>query len=120
MSPSNSDLLKESNPNALLPKVGTKWVWEIDSDEARCLLEVRLVEWNGEEWWVTTVPLLHDSYSLYNSLRAIGLEAGRDYVWDHLARSPVQNELGRFWEAVTPVGGGFDDMVEQRPEDANG
>lgn len=80
--------------NAPLPKVGTRWVWEIDKPHARCLIEVTEVKWNGEEWWVRTKALLPDSFPA-------------------TAGEPL-NDLSRFWEAVTPVGGGMRDMTERR------
>lgn len=67
------------------PKIGTRWVWEIDSPSARSLIEVTEVEWNGEEWWVRTKAILPDVYPS----RSVG---------------EALNDLGRFWEAVTPVG----------------
>lgn len=41
-----------------LPSVGDEWWWEPMLDHARQLVRVTAVEWNGEEWWVTsTGPL---------------------------------------------------------------
>lgn len=70
---------------APLPKVGSRWVWEIDLPHARELVEVAEVRWNGEEWWVGTTTLLRNQpYP----------PTGREIEW---------NDLGRFWEACKPV-----------------
>lgn len=71
------------------PKVGTVWVWELDTIGQ--LIEVTRVLWNGEEWFVET-RLKRD----FNNRRAL-------------------NDAGRFWEAVTPVGGSGIHMWEQHP-----
>lgn len=93
--------VNSSDPDAPLPKVGTRWVWEIDSAAARALVEVAEVKWNGEEWWVGTVALMPDSYP----------SSGRPVEW---------NEIGRFWEAVTVVGGAVTGLLmERRPQDAH-
>lgn len=81
------------DPNARLPKVGTWWVWEIDAPHARSLIKVVRVDWNGEEWWVFTTR---------------GADPG-DYF-----DMPLANDLGRFWEAVTPVGGPITSRVSER------
>lgn len=60
-------------------------MWEIDKDHARELVEVRVVRFNGEEWWVTT--------------RALSDPGGFGF-----------NDLDRFWEAVTPIGGRIEDL----------
>jgi hypothetical protein len=75
------------DPNARLPGVGGIYVWELDQPHACELIKVTEVFWNGEEWWVRTVRL-HDP-----------LEGS------HFAdpRSEHLNDVGRFWEAVTPV-----------------
>lgn len=71
--------------DAPLPGIGSVWVWELDSPYARALLEVVDVFWNGEEWWVRTKTLLPKVELL-----------GED--------EPTNlNDVGRFWEAVTPV-----------------
>jgi len=67
---------------AYLPKRETRWVWEVDAPHARALIEVVDVFWNGLKWWVETRSLLP--------------EAGGH-------TDPVLNELGRFWQAATPV-----------------
>ena len=73
------------DPDAPLPKIGSRWVWEIDQPHARELLEVVEVKWNGEEWWVGTESLLrNDTYP----------PTGREIEW---------NDLSRFWEACLPV-----------------
>jgi hypothetical protein len=72
-----------------LPHNNTRWVWEIDKDHARCIVEVMEVRFNGEEWWVTTRHLPE----------VRGRDIGR--AW---------NTLDRFWEAVTPIGGRRDDL----------
>jgi hypothetical protein len=73
--------------DALTPSPGTIWVWEIDEPHARELIEVVEVHWNGEGWWVATKTLLRNpTYP----------PTGREVEW---------NDLGRFWEAVTAVGG---------------
>lgn len=86
------------DPDALLPKVGTRWVWEIDDPGARELIEVTEVNWNGEEWWVKTKSLLVGD----TIPRSLG------------GRSEFLNDIGRFWEAVTPVGGGTRGLTERR------
>lgn len=68
---------------ATIPRVGSRWVWEIDLPSARSLVEVIEVLWNGEEWFVRVKALLPD-------------EPYRDARWV---------DVGRFWEAVTLVGG---------------
>lgn len=73
---------------ARIPRVGSRWVWEIDNPGACELIEVVEVKWNGEEWWVKT-ERLHESKQ---TLAALG--GARGY-W---------NDLGRFTEAVTKVG----------------
>lgn len=74
------------DPDALVPKIGTRWMWELDSTYARALVEVVEVVWNGEEWWVRTKTLL-------------------PVPLDFPGRSPEThlNDLGRFWEACVPV-----------------
>lgn len=81
--------------DARLPKIGTRWMWEIDKAHARELIEVIEVFWNGEEWWVLTKTLL-PNWSIPPSTGA------------HL------NDLSRFWEAVTPVGGSMHGLIEHR------
>lgn len=76
-------------PNAWRPKLGTRWVWEIDQPHARALVEVAEVTWNGEEWWVRTRTLLPKPNPL--EIMPGGFEP------THL------NDLSRFWEACTPV-----------------
>lgn len=70
-----------------LPHNGSRWVWEIDKVHAVALVEVKRVRFNGEEWWVTTRHLL---------------------VPDDIGF----NELDRFWEAVTPIGGRLEDLSD--------
>jgi hypothetical protein len=84
------------------PKVGSRWIWMVDSPHARTLVEVDDVRWNGEEWWVylrrlaTNVPI-------------------SELV--HLDETGVYpNELDRFWEACTPVGGRVEDLSQEAPE----
>ena len=68
------------------PAIGSRWVWEVDTPQARAIIEVIGVKWNGEEWWVRTRTLLPNfSYP----------PAGTD---------KYDNDLSRFAEAVTPVG----------------
>jgi hypothetical protein len=81
--------------NAPLPRLGTRWVWELEKPHARALIEVVAVFWNGEEWWVRTSTLLP-------------LDG-----WDN--SKTLVNDLSRFWEAVTAVGGWQrGHMVERR------
>jgi hypothetical protein len=85
------------DPLAKTPKVGSRWVWEIDLPHAVALVEVTEVKWNGEEWWVWSKPLLIVG----------GSEAAE--------RLPaVPNDLSRFMEAVTPVGGTTHSLLEER------
>ena len=80
-------------PTAKLPRKGTRWVWEADASHAISLIEVVEVFWNGEEWWVRTRSLLPP-------VRRVGITAFVD------PDPPTDvNDLSRFWEAVTPVGG---------------
>ena len=73
------------NPDAPRPKIGSRWVWEIEQPAARTLIEVAEVKWNGEEWWVGTRALIENpTYKPTN----------REIEW---------NDLGRFWEACVPV-----------------
>lgn len=83
------------DPKARVPKIGSRWVWEIDKPAARELIEVTEVLWNGEEWWVRTKMLL-----------------GRGVIF---SPGGALNDLSRFWEAVTPVGGTVSRMSEVRP-----
>jgi hypothetical protein len=71
------------DPKAPLPGVGSIYVWELDLPHACELIKVTEVFWNGEEWWVRTERL--------HAPAVFGDPTS------HL------NELGRFWEAVTPV-----------------
>jgi len=83
--PADAHITTDSySPNAVRPKVGTRWVWEIDIPSARDLIEVTQVKWNGEEWWVESKTLLPPHQHRFPS----------DRCW---------NELGRFWEACLPV-----------------
>lgn len=74
--------------NAYLPKLGSMWVWEIEKPNARALIEVVEVKWNGEEWWVATRTLLG---------------RGAFTSWPDLP-SLDWNDLTRFWESTQPVG----------------
>lgn len=91
-------MISSYEPNAPLPKIGSRWVWEIDQPGARALIEVTDVFWNGEEWWVRTRNLFD---SLPDSLREDAL-----------------NDLSRFWEACVPVGNSKGKLTEHRPHDA--
>lgn len=71
--------------NAPLPGIGSIWVWELDSPSARELIEVVEVFWNGEEWWVRTKTLLPN------------------LTFPGSGRDTALNDVGRFWEACTPV-----------------
>jgi hypothetical protein len=75
---------------ARIPRIGSRWVWEIDSDASRELIEVVEVKWNGEEWWVKTLGMAAKARHLPGLT-----EPGEGAHW---------NDLGRFAEAVTPVG----------------
>jgi len=76
------------DPDAPLPGVGGIYVWELDQPHARDLIRVTEVFWNGEEWWVRTETLMRGpSHMLF------GLPGPASYL----------NDVGRFWEAVTPV-----------------
>jgi hypothetical protein len=89
------------DPNAKLPKAGTHWVWELDKPHACELIKVTEVFWNGEEWWVRTKGLMRDVAHLAHAA--------------FLTSPESLNDLSRFWEAVTPVGGGTHGMTETRP-----
>jgi len=91
--------------DALLPKVGTRWIWQIDSPSGRELIMVTEVFWNGEEWWVRSKCLMRD-------VGHIGSMAGTPEVG--------LTDVGGFWEAVTPVGGTARRMAERRPQEAGG
>lgn len=80
--------VSEYDPNAPLPTIGSRWAWEIDEPNAREITEVTAVKWNGEAWWVETKTLLPNP----------AFPSDRDKHW---------NEIGRFWEAVTIIGGGI-------------
>jgi hypothetical protein len=84
------------DPLAKTPLVGSCWVWEIDKPHARELVEVTEVKWNGEEWWVRSKGLLRAQV-------AFGRDG--DEPW---------NDLSRFMQAVTPVGGTTHSLLEQR------
>jgi len=70
--------------DAKLPTIGSRWVWEIDSPGARSLIEVIEVIWNGEEWWIRTNALIPNRFP---------------------SPGVCLNDLSRFHEACTPVGG---------------
>lgn len=76
------------DPTALVPAIGSRWVWEIDQPHARELIEVVAVVWDGKEWWIGTKILLtaHPRSALLPP------------------RSRHMNDLSRFAEAVTAVG----------------
>jgi hypothetical protein len=74
--------------DARLPKLGSRWLWEIDEPGARALIEVIEVIWNGEEWWVRSRSIMEWIPPQLQPRGGVAL-----------------NDLGRFWEAVTPVGG---------------
>lgn len=82
-----------------LPNPTTRWVWEIDSEYARVMVEVIKVEFNGEEWWVTTRSLPDSGPLYFNS--------------QPLSPKEFQNDLDRFWEAVTPIGGRLEDLSHE-------
>lgn len=76
-------------PVLRLPHNGSQWVWEIDKDDARCLVKVVHSVFNGEEWWVKT----------HHLPEVRGRDIGTaDVTLDH------------FWEVVTPVGGRIEDL----------
>lgn len=83
------DRVSSYDRDALLPKVGTRWVWEVDSELARELVEVVETLWNGEEWFVRTRTLLPRR----NPLAKFPGEPERTLL----------NDVGRFWEACLPV-----------------
>lgn len=93
----------EYDPDAKLPKAGTRWIWEIDKPHARELLEVVDVFWNGEQWWVRTKRL-------GARIRVLG--------FDREPEGGYLNELGRFWQAVTPVGGPITQRVYEQKQPA--
>lgn len=76
--------------DAPLPIPGSRWVWEVDSPGACCLIEVIEVRWNGEEWWIRTRRLWD---ATPGPLRA---PASVDPI--------ALNDLNRFWEACSPIG----------------
>jgi len=83
--------------DAPLPRIGSRWVWEIDSPTARAVVEVSAVKWNGEEWWVETTTLMPDSFPS--------------------TRNKHLNDVGRFWEAATVIGGAITGkFVDRRPD----
>lgn len=85
-----------------LPNPNTRWVWEIDQPLARALIEVVKVQFNGEEWWVTTVTLPEAPTPMFGHVEPARMH---------------ENEVDRFWEAVTPVGGRIEDLsVRCSPE----
>jgi hypothetical protein len=83
-----------------VPKVGTLWIWGIESPHGRQLVKVDEVFWNGEEWWVDCRVL------------AGSVPIGEQNFIDE--SGVYGNELDRFWEAATPVGGRVDDLCEAR------
>lgn len=89
--------------STLVPKLGTHWVWELGSPYGRALVQIDKVFWNGEEWWVhlrklpVEVPIAERAAAIIE------------------AEAPVYpNELDRFWESATPVGGRIEDLCEER------
>jgi hypothetical protein len=77
------------DPDARLPGIGGIYVWELDQPHACELIKVTEVFWNGEEWWVRTERLHHQTLvnTFYPRQRDI----------------ECLNDVSRFWEAVTPV-----------------
>lgn len=59
------------------------------------LIKVVSCRFNGEEWWVTTRTLPMAPTPMLSALTL---------AEDH------HNELDRFWEAATPVGGRIEDL----------
>lgn len=78
-------MISSYDRSAPRPRVGSRWVWEIDLPHARALVEVVEVRWNGEEWWVRNRVLL-----------------GSD-MFGRPAKPLAWNDLSRFWEACTAV-----------------
>jgi hypothetical protein len=80
------------DPDALVPEVGSRWIWEAGKPHAQVTIRVTDARWNGEEWWVCSVaedvPPGPPRVGTWH-----GVEPGKPY-W---------NDLGRFWEAVSPV-----------------
>lgn len=85
--------------HTLIPKIGSHWVWEVSDPWARCLIRVGEVKWNGEEWWVCAEQL--------TIAQPIGEREPKDVVGSHW------NDLYRFWEAVTPIGGRIADLCAE-------
>lgn len=97
--------LEAYDPKAKLPKVGTRWVWEIDQAHARALIEVTEVIWNGEEWWVRSKSMGGESWP--ESLLPKPGEPEGGYL----------NDLDRFWQAATPIGGPITARVYEQVDD---
>lgn len=98
--------IDDYDPNAPLPKAGSCWIWEIGSAYGRTLCQVVEVKWNGEQWWVYLRKLRTD-IPIGARAEDLGPEPSEAYP----------NEISRFWEAATPVGGRAEDLAEWRPED---
>lgn len=100
------DIEKEYPESVRLPLMGSRWVWELELDHARCMIEVTAIFAKGVDWWVTSrvlheymPPIVLESLETLGSSRVQSIEAS--------------NELNRFWEAVTPIGGSKSDLSEQ-------
>ena len=74
-------MIDDGDAQAPRPRPGTFWAWEPARPHAATLVKVSRVRWNGDEWWVATIP------------------AG--------AEDPLPgahwNNLSRFWEACHHV-----------------
>jgi hypothetical protein len=94
-----------TEPVLRLPHRNSRWVWEIDKDHARVLVEVIEVRFLGGEWGVHTRSLPDAPDPMFNG--SFNSQPGR-------LSSPKEdwNDLDRFWEAclASPIGGRLDDL----------
>lgn len=78
-----------------LPNPDTRWVWQIEDERCRVLIEVEEVRFNGEEWWVRLATLPDGPARVFGEVTSPAV---------------VHNTVDHFWENVVPVGGRVEDL----------
>jgi antitoxin (DNA-binding transcriptional repressor) of toxin-antitoxin stability system len=84
--PESREYVDSYDRSAPTPEVGSRWIWERGNEIAQETITVTEVKWNGEEWWVKSAVDKRPRRRL-NSTEP---------------DTPYWNDLGRFWEAVSP------------------
>jgi len=90
------------NRDVRIPSPGGLWVWEARDPASRALIEVVQVEWNGEEWFVRA-RVQNCGGQLPFAVAQLMPATGDEHT----------NDLSRFFEASTPVGGGYIAMTRK-------